>query len=84
MVGEENRLDGFQRSFIRFSFHLKICGPAGAGEGPDILNHGIRIRFGLAETHIFMGNSVGIARKHCVHEVIREWNDKFGTLKPTP
>jgi hypothetical protein len=31
-----------------------------------------------------MGNSVGIAKKHYVREVTKEWNDKFWTLKPTP
>jgi DNA-damage-inducible protein D len=31
-----------------------------------------------------MSNSVGIAKKHYVREVTKEWMEKFWSLKPTP
>lgn len=42
------------------------------------------LRRDIPEVVYVMGNSVGIAKKHYVREVTKEWNDKFWTLKPTP
>jgi hypothetical protein len=37
----------------------------------------------IPEVVYVMGNSVGIAKRHYVREVSKEWNDKFWSLKPT-
>ncbi len=42
------------------------------------------LRRDIPEVVYVMGNSVGIARKHYVREVTKEWNDKFWAMKPTP
>ena len=50
---EENRFEGFQRGGVRFSLHLKIRHPVLPRKSPGVLNLGIGVHFGLAETHIF-------------------------------
>jgi hypothetical protein len=42
------------------------------------------LRRDIPEVVYVMGNSVGIARKHYVREVTKEWMEKFWSLKPTP
>jgi integrase len=37
----------------------------------------------IPEVVYVMGNSVGIAKRHYVREVTKEWMDKFWTLKPS-
>ena len=37
----------------------------------------------IQEVVYVMGNSVGIAKRHYVREVTKEWMDKFWALKPS-